>query len=475
MPGWRPVAVAGAALWGSPSRSNCLRRLGVAGAGAAGRPILAVALNALVALRFAWTLRPGAVPLITRYARADAMGLPREAEGYTRALTALWAGLIGAFALAQAGPPSTSGPRATCRWRRRAPVSRCSWASTRCATARCRSSAAPRPGGRCAPSGRRIVRPEALTNRAPDEVICHHGRRGPVTVERFLHEAAALAARLPAGAGHAVDLCEDRYLSLLGFAAAALRGHPVMLGGGRGAASRFLPIAAGFAGAYVLADADLPGSPLPVLRADQPGEAPFLPLPLALRAIPPGQLAAIAFTSGSTGAPAAHAKPWGALLHGAAPRPSASTCWTRPASLVATVPPQHMYGFETTIMLPLRAPVAIHSGAAFFPSDVLGALEAVPPRRVLVTTPLHLRALLGAPLGAGRPAPLAAVISATAPLGRDLAEAVERGWATPMLEIYGATEAGSMASRRTLMARTGCPIAASSCMPAPPPCRVAAR
>ena len=65
---------------------------------------------------------------------------------------------------------------------------------------------------------------------------------------------------------------------------------------------------------------------------------------------------------------------------------------------------------------------------------------------MLVTTPLHLRALLGA----ARPAPLAAVISATAPLGRDLAEAVERDWGVPMLEIYGATEAGSMASRRTL-------------------------
>ena len=286
------------------------------------------------------------------------------------------------------------------------------------------------------------MRPEALTNRAPGEVICHHAARGAITVARFLAEAAALAARLPAGPGHAVDLCDDRYLSLLGFAAAVLRGHPVLLGGGRGAASRFLPAVAGYAGAYVLADAALPGSPLPVLRVDRAGAAP----PLPWRAIPPEQMAAIAFTSGSTGAPTAHAKPWGALLHGAAAAAERFCLSDAPASLVATVPPQHMYGFETTIMLPLRAPVAIHSGAAFFPSDVLAALAAVPPRRVLVTTPLHLRALLGA----ARPAPLAAVISATAPLGRDLAEAVERDWGVPMLEIYGATEAGSMASRRTL-------------------------
>jgi hypothetical protein len=320
------------------------------------------------------------------------------------------------------------------------------------------------------------VRPEALTNRAPDEVICHHGRRGPVTVERFLHEAAALAARLPAGAGHAVDLCEDRYLSLLGFAAAALRGHPVLLGGGRGAASRFLPIAAGFAGAYVLADADLPGSPLPVLRADQPGEAP----PLPWRAIAPEEVAAIAFTSGSTGAPTAHRKPWGALEHGALAAAERFHLLDAPASIVATVPPQHMYGFETTIMLPLRAPVAIHAGAAFFPSDVLGALEAVPPRRVLVTTPLHLRALLAAQGSHVRPAPLAAVISATAPLGRDLA----RRWsATGGRRCWKSTAPPKRArwpAAAPSMARNGCPIAAwaspwAAPPRAPPPCPASAR
>ena len=105
MPGWRPVAVAGAALWGlTVALELAFGAWAWRALGPRGGPILAVALNALVALRFAWTLRPGAIPLITRYARADAMGLPREAEGYTRALTALWAALIGGFALAQLGP-----------------------------------------------------------------------------------------------------------------------------------------------------------------------------------------------------------------------------------------------------------------------------------------------------------------------------------------------------------------------------------
>jgi acyl-coenzyme A synthetase/AMP-(fatty) acid ligase len=46
--------------------------------------------------------------------------------------------------------------------------------------------------------------------------------------------------------------------------------------------------------------------------------------------------------------------------------------------------------------------------------------------------------------------PLQAVISATAPLDPALAETAERCWSAPVLEIFGATEVGSIASRRTV-------------------------
>jgi acyl-coenzyme A synthetase/AMP-(fatty) acid ligase len=106
-----------------------------------------------------------------------------------------------------------------------------------------------------------------------------------------------------------------------------------------------------------------------------------------------------------------------------------------------------MYGFETTLMLPLRCAAAGYSGPAFYPSDVAEALASVPERRVLVTTPLQMRAQLGA----GAPVPaLEAVISATAPLAAELAAQAEAAWGTRVLEIYGATEVGSIASRRTL-------------------------
>lgn len=73
-------------------------------AGPAGGALLAVAVNLLVALRFGLSLRAGRVPLISHYARFDRQGLPPEVEGYTRALTALWAGLLLLSALAHLLP-----------------------------------------------------------------------------------------------------------------------------------------------------------------------------------------------------------------------------------------------------------------------------------------------------------------------------------------------------------------------------------
>ena len=69
-------------------------------AGEAGQALLAALGSLLAALRFGWTLRPGAEPLISRYSRFDPAGPPDRDGDYTRRLTAAWAGLLGGFALA---------------------------------------------------------------------------------------------------------------------------------------------------------------------------------------------------------------------------------------------------------------------------------------------------------------------------------------------------------------------------------------
>jgi acyl-coenzyme A synthetase/AMP-(fatty) acid ligase len=165
-------------------------------------------------------------------------------------------------------------------------------------------------------------------------------------------------------------------------------------------------------------------------------------------AIPSDHVAAIVFTSGSTGRPRPNAKRWGDLV--AATRLAQRRFGfdpSRPASLVATVPPQHMYGLETSVLLPLLAGVSVHGGRPFFPEDIRQALTALPAPRILITTPIHLRVCVEAGLEWPE---LAFVISATAPLVPSLAAQSEQVFQTRILEIYGCSEAGSIASRRTL-------------------------
>ncbi|HWL79460.1 MAG TPA: AMP-binding protein [Roseomonas sp.] len=286
-----------------------------------------------------------------------------------------------------------------------------------------------------------------LTARPPEAVLFRRGAE-PVTCGRFLADVAALAARLP-DRPYVLSLCADRYNALVGFAAAVSRGQVMLLSSDR-SARRQREIAAAYPDLYTLADAgDEPGweAPPEAIRV-----APAAPVGAAgpNPRIPLGQIAAIGFTSGSTGVPGAHPKPWGALVaaaEAAGERFGLNHPDGQETTVVATVPPQHMYGFETTMVLPLHAATASHAGPHFYPVEVAEALHAAPGRRVLVTTPLQMRALLGS--GQAMPK-LEAVISATAPLEASLAEAVERAWQVPVLEIYGATEMGSIASRRTV-------------------------
>lgn len=168
--------------------------------------------------------------------------------------------------------------------------------------------------------------------------------------------------------------------------------------------------------------------------------------------IPPKVLAAThpaikVFTSGSTGKPSVNDKTWGMLVAGSKmARPMVGLSDLPHYNVVATVPSQHMYGFETSIMNVLQGGVAAHSERPIFPSDIARCLDQVPPPRVLVTTPIHLRTLVES--GIALPA-LRQIVSATAPLSEDLARRTEKHLGAPVWEIYGFTEAGSVAGRRT--------------------------
>jgi len=156
------------------------------------------------------------------------------------------------------------------------------------------------------------------------------------------------------------------------------------------------------------------------------------------------RVVALTFTSGSTGAPQPHAKTWRTLSRNA--QLAAAEALGDGAHIVATVPPQHVYGLETSAMVALTAHCVVFDGKPFFPSDVRAALEVMREPRTLVTTPTHLRALLEAHVALPR---LQRIVCATAPLSVESARRAELAWDTAVHEIYGCTEAGIMATRRT--------------------------
>jgi acyl-coenzyme A synthetase/AMP-(fatty) acid ligase len=158
-------------------------------------------------------------------------------------------------------------------------------------------------------------------------------------------------------------------------------------------------------------------------------------------------VAAHVFTSGSTGEPSAHEKTFGSLVSGSCIAGAALEInrFTG-GNLLATVPAQHMYGLESSVLLPLQHGVAFDGGRPFYPADILARLSALPRPRILVTTPVHLRVVLA---DAGALPELDLLICATAPLFPQLASEAEARFGAPLYEIYGCTEAGQLASRRT--------------------------
>ena len=273
-------------------------------------------------------------------------------------------------------------------------------------------------------------------------VAWRHGE--PVSAARFLAQVHAVAEGLPA-ASAAVNLCGDRYAFLVAFCAIMLRGQANLLPSSR-APQAVDEVMAAHPGCYALGEQALDPAPrgycqLPPLDAAPPTESDA-----AWPSIPADQVVAIGYTSGSTGAPSANLKTWGnfhasnagnlAMLHAAV--------GTR-FGVVATVPPQHMYGMEMSVLLPLLGSVGVHAGRPFFPADVASALAEIPAPRLLVTTPVHLRALIES--GIELPS-IAAMVSATAPLPVELARAAEQRFGAPMLEVFGSTETCVFASRR---------------------------
>ncbi|MDB6163099.1 MAG: AMP-ligase [Xanthomonadaceae bacterium] len=302
------------------------------------------------------------------------------------------------------------------------------------------------------------VSPLAVGN--PQRTIVFDGTQ-PVSLRRFLSQVRALAALLPAGT-HAINLCEDRYRFLLAFCAVAIRGQTTLLPPSR-AAAVIQDELRRHADSYCIGDAGADELParywaMPQALPERDGDE------LSMH---DDALVAIGFTSGSTGQPTSNPKTWRSFRASTAQNLEAlQDLWPAGSTphVIATVPPQHMYGMELSVLLPLLGGVAVHAARPFFPEDIARALRSVPEPRLLVTTPVHLRALVESCVAL--PA-LAGIVSATAPLPATVAAAAEARFGCEVRELFGSTETCVIARRRTAHDTAWTPLPGVQLQPQP--------
>lgn len=279
-----------------------------------------------------------------------------------------------------------------------------------------------------------------IRNYAAGAVFAYRNRR-PILIEEFLADIRHLASLLP-DRQHVVNLCSDRYRFTVGFAAALMR-RQVNLFPPNSTPDLLERLSQGYPGAYCLSDGVIEFPKLEVFPYPQLERSETA---TAVPHFPATQLAAVLFTSGSTGQPVPHSKSWGSLVKGGlAGIESLGLGVYRNMVVLGTVPQQHMYGLESTVLGMMQGGLAIHAGRPFFPADICAELEALPRPRGLVTTPVHLRVLLAE---ASVLPPVDFLLCATAPLSPQLATEAEARFGAPLYEIYGCTEAGQVATRR---------------------------
>ena len=269
-----------------------------------------------------------------------------------------------------------------------------------------------------------------------------------VSQQHFIARVVALSRQLP-NTPYLINLCRDRYHFALVFCAALVKGTVNLLPSGR-QSQTIADVVADYPDCCAVIDDDEELAEIVTLdlRAatvnialPNNGQEPDLPW------LKGNQLAAIAFTSGTTGKPSPNRKLWRTLVGTTRMLAARFVAPEERPTIVATVPSQHMYGLEMTLMMALHGGCVMDSRHPFYADDIASTLASLSGSRLLVTTPVHLRAMVATRT---KMPVVSKVISATAPLDKLKAAEAENLFQAPVEEIYGCTEAGSMATRRTI-------------------------
>lgn len=159
--------------------------------------------------------------------------------------------------------------------------------------------------------------------------------------------------------------------------------------------------------------------------------------------------AILLYTSGSTGVPEPQSKTLlhlaiGAQVLGARLAREIAGGLSAVRRIVCSVPPQHMFGIEASVMLSLVHAVPVEESRPLLPADVQQAF-AGSSATAWIATPLHLRGLVQSGEALSN---CNLVVASTMPLTQQVAQQTEDLIGAPVLEIYGSTETGVLAMRR---------------------------
>ncbi|MFH1078733.1 MAG: class I adenylate-forming enzyme family protein [Pseudomonadota bacterium] len=151
----------------------------------------------------------------------------------------------------------------------------------------------------------------------------------------------------------------------------------------------------------------------------------------------------ILFTGGSTGTP----KVWTKTprnLFAEARYQSAALDITRDDIFLSTVPPNHIYGLLFSILVPFVSSARILKGIYAFPREILKAAKDY-RATILVSVPVHYRVLN---INALERYDLRLALSSAGMLSQEDALSFREKTGLDVVEVYGSTETGGIATRR---------------------------
>ena len=279
--------------------------------------------------------------------------------------------------------------------------------------------------------------------------------KGVITRRELLAHALSISKKLPEKA-YAINLCQNRYLFIVAYLAVIIRNQVSLLPPNQSPRT-ISDLLAAYANSYCISDevnctSNIHGMASSSETLSLNGQD-FFQMPQQLIAqdddlfpvFDIDRTVSISFTSGSTGKPKAIEKNWREFQLGAELALKQFNLSDKTATLVSTVPAQHMYGLETSLFWPIFSRLSIHDSRPFYPKDISNCLGSLNRPGILVSSPTHLQACTKVKNSWPE---IEMLLSSTAPMTTMLAQQAETTFNAPLYELFGSTETLSFASRR---------------------------